>query len=203
MEGQESPVVQPHKRRFAWLTSGYDRNSWRRICVLLSPFIVLLIICVFQAPLKQVNWRFIIADGYEGFLVIHYNCPAGEPLNVQGDTINVVFTDEGVFCTSNEPFGWEGQLFASTRSGQTIQTPMLWDAKGYGLSGGNLRTMHGPPKKQFTIYWVGELEYLASIRNTIEYESQLDEFLRRHFAIQRPYVSGVPQPPETYMTPSN
>lgn len=163
---------------------GHRGRKSLSVCLILVLLEILLAQCTYESSVKQTTWHLVVPDDYQGFLVIMYNCPEGEPLKFQGDRVEIVFSDEGVYCTSNEPFGWEGQVFASTRSGQLLQGPALWNKKGYGFYGDGLITVHGPPVYRFDVYWAGDLEYLASIRNNPDYKFQLNEFLLNNFGIQ-------------------
>jgi hypothetical protein len=135
---------------------------------------------------REVHWHFIIPNQYEGFLAIKYECPGGIPLPGDGNTILVVFRDDGTFCTSDSSFAWRGQETAETRSGHPIPAQGLWGRKGYGFYSNGLLTSWGPPRQQFDIYWVGNLEYLASIRNQKPYADQLAAFLKDRFGIVLP-----------------
>ena len=135
---------------------------------------------------RSVIWQFIIPDHYQGFLVIEYACPTGSPLPTSS-TIPVYFQDNGSFCTSSTAFSWEGKVHAKSRSGRVISQSTLWtNPSSYGLYGDGLLTLHGPPKREFEIYWVGDLSYLSGIRNTAAYKQQLDTYLQINFGLQRP-----------------
>jgi hypothetical protein len=133
-----------------------------------------------------VNWHFVIPDQYEGFLAIDYECSGGVPLPDDGTTIRIVFDDNGTFCTTDPSFGWEGQYTVETRSGQSVPTGGLLQQTGYGFYSDGLITFGGPPRRQFSIYWVGDVAYLAKTRNTAVYSQEQAAFLRDRLGVVRP-----------------
>ena len=156
----------------------------RLAVVLLAAFLVLQ--CSSGHDWQDVDWHFVIPDGYTGFLVIQYECAGGAPLLAQGKTIQVAFRDDGTFCASDSPFAWRGQIAVETRGGQAVPQPPLWEGQGYGFSGGDLLTLHSPTRQQFEIYWVGDIAYLATIRNQPAYAEQLETFLTDRFGVVFP-----------------
>lgn len=132
---------------------------------------------------RMVHWHYIIPDRYQGFLVIRYACPGGHPLSDDGSTIVVVFQNDGTYCTNASVFSWHGKVTAATRTGQSVSGQGLWDQRGYGFYSDGLLTVEGPPRQQFDVYWVGDLEYLASMRNKPAYGEQLSAFLKDRFEI--------------------
>jgi hypothetical protein len=151
--------------------------------ILLFLLEIQLVQCGLSGQSRMTDWHLIIPDDYQGFLVIMYECPEGKMFARQNNMIQVVFSNDGVFCASEKAFAWEGQVTASTASGNTVSSPILWDGRGYGLYGDGLLTVHSPTKYQFDVYWAGDIEYLASIRNTAEYTKQLNIFLEAQFGL--------------------
>jgi hypothetical protein len=134
---------------------------------------------------------YIIPDNYEGFLAIHYNCAGGQPLEVQDRTLTVEFNQDGTFCASNDFFPTKGTLEVQTISGQDVPYFGLgWNDTGYGLLGGDTYGIGGNTRRNptddklvFSIYWVGDAEYWASIRNTAIYAEELEIFLEDRFGV--------------------
>lgn len=153
----------------------------RRFLTVLAS-VVLLIQCT-DISYRQVSWHFIIPDNYEGFLAIQYECLGGSPLSTTGATIRVRFRDDGTFCTSDAAFAWQGEYMVETRSGQPVVAGGLWERKGYGFYGDGVYSFGEPPRQQFHLYWVGDMEGLAAIRNTTLYAEQLTAFLEDRFGI--------------------
>lgn len=80
----------------------------------------------------DVTWEYTIPDGYNGWLAIQYNCPNGVPFNRKDNVIKVAFGADGLFCTSDSPFAWQGQEIAKNTSGTKI--PVTFDYQGaYGV----------------------------------------------------------------------
>lgn len=170
-------------RQFLVIAGRHHTKTSISIGLLLVFSITLLTQCTYEPSFRRTTWHFTVPDNYQGFLVIQYTCRAGEPLIMQGENIFVSFSDEGVYCTSDASFAWQGDMVVSTRSGATVPMPLLWDAQGYGFYASSLTTIHGPPRQQFGIFWVGDLQYLADIRNKAEYNMQLDAFMREQFGV--------------------
>ncbi|NJM07053.1 hypothetical protein HC891_14055 [Candidatus Gracilibacteria bacterium] len=166
----------------------YKRENNRRVVVLMLLILLefQLVQCSYADLSKKTDWHLIIPDNYQGFLVIMYNCPEGDILPIRNNVIEVDFSPDGVFCASENAFAWEGQITASTQSGKAVFGPALWDQRGYGFYGDGRMTIHSPVQQQFDVYWTGNLEYLASIRNEPEYTEQLNVFLEARFNIQMP-----------------
>ena len=142
---------------------------------------------------KHIDWLYIIPDNYQGFLVIKYECQNGKPLVIKDGEIQVEFNADGTFCTSDKFSLTDGQDFAQTKSSQPVRVVgSPWNQKGYALTGGSTltiggNTMRNPSNKDFTfsIWWAGDMEYLASIRNEAAYAEGLDEFLESRFGVPR------------------
>jgi hypothetical protein len=158
-------------------------------CVILAGFILAQCVNIpryTDITHREINWRFIIPDQYNGFLAIKYECTGGIALPTDGNTILAAFHDDGTLCTTDSSFAWRGQVSVETRSGQSVNTAGLWDQKGYGFYSDGLFTYGGPSPQQFDIFWAGDLAYLASIRNKPLYAEQLDSFLKDRFGIVLP-----------------
>lgn len=111
------------------------------------------------SSVRRVNWLHIVPDGYEGYLVVRYYCPQGTPLIIKDNTVEVYYQDDGTFCTSDDPFGWQGKVFARSRSGEAISTSVMQQA-GYGFRGEGIMSIstYGSPVYKFEVSWVGYLE---------------------------------------------
>jgi hypothetical protein len=133
----------------------------------------------------NVGWHFVIPNNYEGFLVIGYDCMDGEQLLTNNNTIQVNFNQDGTFCATELPFSSRGQYSAQTQSGQHIEASgILWEREGFGFHADQLITVHHEgARQQFGVYWVGDLEYFASIRNKDQYMDQLNSFLKDRFGV--------------------
>lgn len=152
---------------------------------------LLLVQCTSNSDIsrRDIDWHFIIPDDYQGFLVIKYNCSDGKPFTDNGHTIQVEFNQDGTFCATESSFAWQGQLSARTKGGQNIDASgTLWNREGYGLYLDQLITLYDEEhRQQFEIFWVGDMEYLASIRNEEPYAKELNLFLEDHFGVSLPH----------------
>jgi hypothetical protein len=142
-----------------WLTneggaalSLYTRRAVTSIVVMSS---WLLLGCGFQIGPRPAypRWQYVVPDNYEGYVAIHYQCAAGQPLVPQQNVYTVVFDDMGVFCTSSSPVGilteWPT---VQTRNGTPLSYENSPTIQGYGLCcindhiiGGGTPENPGPP----------------------------------------------------------
>ncbi len=134
-----------------------------------------------------VDWHYTIPDGYQGFLVIRYDCVGGKPLVIQNGEIHLEFNNDGTACIKDAFLPTGGQDFAESKSGEPIKIADAgapWDAKSgeYALYGDGVMGVerYGKDYGTFEVLWVGDMEYLAK-----HYLEGLDQFLEDRF--------GVPQ----------
>lgn len=145
---------------------------------------------------KHVNWMHVVPDGYEGYLVIRYQCPGGTPLVIKNDTIEVIYKDDGTFCTSDDKFWGQGKVFARTHSGQSIPV-RVQTMEGYGLccdqSMSIAKSATAPEDFSFTLFWVGNLGQMEAFRQAKQIPEtpnySLDVFLEERYHIKRWYKS--------------
>lgn len=142
---------------------------------------VLIAGCGFSSP--EVDWYYTIPHGYEGFLVIRYECDGGRSLMVDNGEVHLEFDEDGTACIADKFRASHGQVFAQDSQGQPIRVVgSPWNEEGYALYGQGTRGVerYGIDYGTFEILWVGDLEYLAKY-----YLQGLDQFLEDRF--------GVPQ----------
>ena len=117
-----------------------------------------------DANSNRVNWIYTIPDEYMGWIAIQYECEDGQPLREEEDVIEVVFGPDGLFCTSDSKFMWDGQISARNQSGLSI--PFYSDNQGetgYGvccLRGVNSQRIRDGREINMSvdILWVGNME---------------------------------------------
>jgi hypothetical protein len=139
---------------------------------------------------QQLKWHYIIPDDYQGYLAIHYNCPNGQPLDIQSGVITIRFNVDGTFCTSDSTFPTSGPgSTAETGSGQPIpRTLKPHEHSGYAFCcessmaiGGN--TQQNPGSTLYLdILWVGHLEPRPESEPLVP--DNLHEFLQTQFGLQ-------------------
>ena len=129
----------------------------------------------------EVDWYYTIPDGYQGFLVIRYECAGGKPLVIQDGKIYLEFDDDGTACINDTFRPNHGQVFAQHRNGQPIRVVgSPWNENGYALYTAGVRGIerYGVDYGTFVTLWVGDMEYLAA-----NYLKGLDQFLEDRFGI--------------------
>jgi hypothetical protein len=173
---------------FMCLSNNFIQNN-QTIRVLVN--IILFLIITSCSYVAQKDYLYIIPENYNGFLIVRYNCPEGLPLKTINDSYIVLFDENGVFCTSDIMSATTGSVSAQTRSGKSIPvftTP--WGERGYGFAGGSTMTIGGDTARNpgedlhIHIFWAGDMEYLSSTRNRVEYGRELDLFLQKHFKLR-------------------
>jgi hypothetical protein len=127
--------------------------------LLFNLFAMMLVLLGCKDPVDE-----IIPDDYEGWLVIQYDCVGGKPLDRQGDTIKVMFDQNGLFCTSDSSFSWHGQEIAKNYSGTKIRITGQPTAEGtgYGICCGQGFSVAyaGLPASNvdLDLLWVGDMQ---------------------------------------------
>lgn len=131
-------------------------------CVVLVVLAGSLIRCMGITPI-----RYVIPDGYTGFLAVAYACPGGHPVQRDGETIVFVFDAHGVDCIQEGyvdvfPRGARHVDGVATTSGRAI--PFLGgeatDLKAWGMIDGGYMEQEGVGA--FSISWVGAMQDLAA-----------------------------------------
>lgn len=162
------------------------KNICTLICITL--FAGLLVQC---SSRRTVQWHYIIPDGYQGYLAIRYNCPAGQPLVETKGVIIIHFNADGTFCTSDSFFASTGHLpTAETASGQPI--PYIIDPRqhqGYAICCGNKMVIGGntlenpsPNDLELELMWVGEMH--PRPRDAPEVPDDIHTFLQDRFGLR-------------------
>ena len=83
---------------------------FKRSTRLLALLVLLLFLmgCAESAP--YIRWHYVVPDGYQGFVAIHFECAGGSPLPMQKGTITVAFDEKGLYCTSDQATASIGPL---------------------------------------------------------------------------------------------
>lgn len=170
-------------------------NSRPNLSLLQAMFACLLFI-LFGAqcgvmPEASLKWHLIVPDGYEGIFAIHYDCKGGVPLPIKNNTVTVVFDEQGIFCTSDDSFPYEGSTPMVQSSTEKI-IPYITDPytyKGYAACCERLSVIGGGtfenPGEDLTLgmFWVGFMEPHA--RNESPFPvSHYKEFLSTRFGLR-------------------
>lgn len=139
---------------------------------------------------QQLKWHYVIPDGCQGYLAIHYGCPTGQPLDIQSGVITIRFNADGTFCTSDSMFPTSGPAStAETRSGQPIpRTLKPHEHSGYAFCcesnmtiGGNTQQNPGSTLS-LGILWVGHLEPRPDSEPLVP--DNIHEFLQKQFGLK-------------------
>ncbi len=152
-------------------------------------FLTLMALLPGCSSTRYVDRHFTVPDHYEGFLVIRYDCPNGQPLRMVNRSLSVTFNLDGTFCTSDPFFATRGQVFVENESGQAIHMASApRDERGYGYYDVGVRAIGGNTRRNPTdtdivlsIAWVGDLEESPSVTGSTRYN--LDAFLEERFGI--------------------
>jgi hypothetical protein len=154
---------------------------------LLLMIALLLLFLVIQASSSDriqflsVDWYYTIPDGYQGFLVIRYDCAGGKPLVIQNGEIHLEFSNDGTACIKDAFQPTHGQVFAASKSGAPIRNASSrTNDKGYAFYGDSVGSLeeYGIDYGVFERMWVGDMEYFAA-----HYFEGYDEFLKDRFGI--------------------
>jgi hypothetical protein len=98
-----------------------SKNVFRAFLLLIiaSLLLFLAIQCGSMNPYQSlaVDWYYKIPDGYQGFLVIKYDCAGGKPLVIENGEIHLEFSNDGTACISTAFQASHGQVFAGNKSG--------------------------------------------------------------------------------------
>ena len=141
--------------------------------------------------------HYTIPDTYQGFLVIRYACPQGEPVVRQDGRIHITFQDNGTAClaagyTDIFPSGVFHVARVETLSGQSIRFAGSVDKQSSGYALVDLSVMQdikGPspdaPTDTYGILWVGDVADLSARAQAGEYSNQLADFLEQHVGVPR------------------
>lgn len=155
------------------------------------PFYVFFLIAFLSGctggTLQSVQWEYIVPADYQGFLVIRYNCPGGQPLPRLGNRISVTFDQRGIYCTNETSFATSGPLpRAVTTTGQAI--PFVTDAwahTGWGICCGHSRVIGGQTVENpgadliLDVLWVGQFQ--PRPRSEPEFPELFDPFWKDRF----------------------
>src|SRR6266480_29910 len=135
---------------------------------------------------RRITWTHVIPKNYQGFLVIRYDCPNGYSLKQEGASISVIYSTNGALCVTNGFLTpWVGSVTCRETDGTPIPFVGLpWGYSGRlpakGLCGGDEVNMTVLGKDfHLDIMWVGDPKSFAAIRNTPEYQKELDDFLNK------------------------
>ena len=162
-----STSKKPEKQILKWLLRYVFRICTRDLKVITPPLRIALFACLailFSGcfPSNHVHWEYVIATGYEGWLIIQYECPGGTPLNRNENHIQVEYDSEGFYCTSDSSFAWSGTTTARNTERALIPSfgPPWKDNTGYGIccgqSVGSHRTIGGIQRDwTYDLQWVG------------------------------------------------
>lgn len=161
-------------------------SNLKRKALLIIIVLFFLANCEYLEP--KVNWYITIPNNYTGFLIMEYRCVGGIDLEAQRPNIRVRFNDDGTFCTSSDAFSWSGLYHVSDRSGREIIQAVPSTTIGYAFLSDGVLTTGMPPTRSFATYWVGDMTYYNTYRNTIAYQDDLDRMLREKFGLVKPKI---------------
>jgi hypothetical protein len=151
------------------------------IIALLLLFLVIQARSSNQYQSLAVDWYYTIPDGYQGFLVIRYDCTDGAPMVIQNGEIHLEFNDDGTACIKDAFQPTHGQVYATSKSGKSIKAASSrTNDRGYELYGDGVMSIehYGVDYGVFERLWVGDMEYFAA-----HYFEGFDQFLEDRFAI--------------------
>lgn len=137
-------------------------------------FIVIMTLLGCGQQYHNVDHTYIVPDGYEGYLVVKFNCIGGVPIDLSSEMIEIAFADNGTACITNSLEGMSGEVFVVYESGAPIP---IYPEHGHGYCCGYiLADMHG---RAFFVAWLGPVENGHSVE-----DETIDEFLLREFGSQ-------------------
>ena len=150
-------------------------------------FLLLIAILTGCSNAAHVDWDYIIPNNYYGFLVIHYECPSGQPLVIQNGKIRIEFNDDGTLCIKDRFLASTGQIFARSKAGQPIALYELTpNEQEYVFHDAGVRGIgkYGVDYGTFEIFWAG-----IKKDETLE---GLDDFLEKHFGVPKFRLNSTP-----------
>ena len=113
---------------------------------------------------SQVNWIYTIPDEYVGWIAILHECEDGNPLEEDNGVIEVEFGSDGLYCTSDSIFMWNGQISVRNQSGLSVPFYLHSQGEsGYGVccagSMSQQTIIAGEEiNMSVTIMWAGDME---------------------------------------------
>jgi hypothetical protein len=155
-------------------------------------FFPLFFVFLLSACRGQVTWVHVVPTNYTGFLVIRYDCPGGGSLPQNGQTVTVPYSTNGTFCTTNgSATPWLGSVICRDAVGKSIPfVGQPWAAQGTlppkALCGGEETRMNVMGKDfHLSIMWIGDPKRYAAVRNTPQYQKELEEFLNKEIGVPK------------------
>jgi hypothetical protein len=132
-----------------------------------------------------------VADGYQGFLIVRYECEGGTPFAREYNVAEITFDDTGALCLDTTfeemyPSGLHHISSVQTSSGTSVPfRGNSLDEPGYALVALQtvLCTRASSTKDYDEIYsimWVGELEDLQVINQEDRYHDERASFARKN-----------------------
>lgn len=132
-----------------------------------------------------------IPDGYQGFLIVRYECEDGTPFAREYNVAEITFDDTGALCLDTTfeemyPYGVHRISSVQTSSGQSVPfRGNSLDEPGYALVALQtvLCTRASSTKDYDEIYsimWVGEIEDLEVINQQDRYMEEQASFARKN-----------------------
>jgi len=161
-------------------------NKWI-LATLLLPLIILLAGC---SQFTDVDWDYIIPNGYQGILVIRYECPGGNPLNIQNGKIRLEFNDDGTACIKDKFLQTSGKMFIHNKAGQSVSLfDLAQNENDYVFLDGGVEGLqvYGVDYGTFEPFWVGTKKD-ATFKG-------LYDFLENRFGIPQVKLTDIPTPP--------
>ncbi|NJL34632.1 MAG: hypothetical protein HC893_13210 [Chloroflexaceae bacterium] len=143
----------------------------------------------FSEPPVELDALYVVPDGYEGFLVIMYNCPGGQPLPRTNNRLTVHYDADGTYCTNEARFRYRGSVQAETTSGQSIPIRGITShnsQRGYTFfSDGSQRlSLANGEQRSFDVDWVGRGDELDRLRDENAYDQNFYQFIETNFKIE-------------------
>ncbi len=130
--------------------------------------------------------HYIIPEGYEGHLVVRYDCPGGAPLDVRNHVLHLRLHADGTACINDSYLPTHGDIFAWSTTGRPLPvTTSPWEQQDRGLflQGVGTRTRH-ENTYVFEYLWVGDMEQLAELYRSGQYGAQQAAFLEERFGFK-------------------
>lgn len=123
----------------------------------------------------------VIPDGYQGFLLVRYACPGGEPIIRLDGRLIIRFRNNGTACVSDTyqdvfPSGLSQIERVQTASGNTTIPWVVDSTKAQGVGLVSISTLQSTRENVvaiFSEYWVGDMAKLRTLVEDGSYSEEL------------------------------
>lgn len=161
-----------------------------------------IILTFLMGCLPATGLEFVVPDGYEGFLLVRYDCPGGQPVVRRDSRTIITFRSNGTACVSDShqdvfsSSAFRIERIQSASGNRTI--PWVVDAtnaQGVGLV--SISTAQSGQADRvlatFSEFWIGDMAHLRGIVANGQYSEKLAQVYEA-LGKQRDGTIGPPKP---------